>query len=103
MIVSRFVILSYLFAKEFGISQVHFVASVFARPLALIAFSSAALLVCRQVWPGGGWLQLVLVGFPFAIAYVALALWVVVQRDHRRFIFEKIADRWRGPKVAQER
>jgi O-antigen/teichoic acid export membrane protein len=103
MIVSRFAILSYLFSKEFGISQAHSLLEVFGRPLTLIGVSSAALLLCREWWPGTGWLQLAVVGFIFALAYAALALWFVVQREHRQFVFEKILDRWRGQPVTPER
>ena len=95
--------MSYLFSEEFGISQLHFLLDVFVRPLALIGVSSLALLLCRQVWPGTGWLQLVGVGFSFAVGYALLAFWFVVDREHRQLIFEKIANRRRGLDVEQQR
>jgi len=91
LIVSRCGVLSYLFAREFEVSQRGFLLDVFTRPLLLITASIGALLACRQ-WliPGRSWSQLFEVGIPFAAIYAALAFWLVVEPGHRELVLEKI-------------
>lgn len=101
MIVSRCLILSRLFAREFELSQVHFLRDVFAGPLLLMGGSVAALWVCRQWFIAGrSWGELLEVGFPYALVYTALAFWRIVAPEHRSFVWGKAVALWRQPREA---
>ena len=63
MAASRFVILSYLFTREFELSQLEFLWSIFRGPGLLMGCSVGALWLCREyLVPGRTWFQLISIG-----------------------------------------
>jgi O-antigen/teichoic acid export membrane protein len=97
MIASRSIMLSRLFAREFGVRQLTFLWDVFAWPLTLIAGSIAMLWASREwVLPGGSWPELAAAGLLHAAVYGALALWLVVEPEHRQYLRLKASEFWKG-------
>ena len=90
MVISRCLILSRLFAREFGLSQAAFLWSIFRRPMVLMGFSIGALWLCREfVAPGRTWFQLISTGVLFALVYAMLAFRFVLDPEHRDFVVTK--------------
>jgi O-antigen/teichoic acid export membrane protein len=95
MVISRCLILSGLFAREFGISQAEFLWSVFWRPGLLMSCSIGALWLCREfVAPGRTWLQLIATGASFALVYALLGFRFVIAAEHRDFVLAKALAQW---------
>jgi len=95
MAISRCLILSWLFAREFKLSQAHYLWSIFDRPMLLIGCSVAGLWAFREfVLPGRNLLQLISIGLLFALLYAAVAFWFVVRPEHRHFVLDKAMVRW---------
>jgi O-antigen/teichoic acid export membrane protein len=95
MIVSRTLVLSRLFAKEFELNQSAFLRDVFGRPLSLMAASIAALWICREwLLPGRGWVELIAAGLLYSTLYVAVAFWLVVKLEDRRYLLLKASQFW---------
>ncbi|HYU77781.1 MAG TPA: oligosaccharide flippase family protein [Vicinamibacterales bacterium] len=90
MIVSRAVVLSRLFAKEYELSQLDYVAAIYARPLALIIASTIALLLCREgLLAGSNWAELIAAGLLHLTIYVAAGFWLVIEPEHRKYLIER--------------
>jgi O-antigen/teichoic acid export membrane protein len=96
MAISRCLILSRIFAREFNLSQLHYLWSIFHRPLLLLAGSVGSLWACREFFlPGKTLFQLIAVGVVFALVYAALAFRFVIEPEHRQFVLAKARARWR--------
>jgi O-antigen/teichoic acid export membrane protein len=92
MIVSRTLVLSRLFAREFAVRQWVFLRAVYTRPLMLIAASITWLWASREwLLPGRSWRELIGVGLVHGMVYVPLALWLVVEPEHRQYLWLKAA------------
>jgi O-antigen/teichoic acid export membrane protein len=90
MVVSRCVILSYLFTRQFEISQVRFLWQVYWRPLLLMTATAGFLYVCRvALIPGRNWTELIAAGLAAGAVYGVGAWWLVVERDHRELVLAK--------------
>jgi O-antigen/teichoic acid export membrane protein len=95
MAISRFVILSYLFTREFKLSQLEFLWSIFCRPGLLMGGSVGALWLCREyLVPGRTWFELISVGLLLALVYVPLAFQFVLDKEHQDFILLKVRSKW---------
>jgi hypothetical protein len=107
MVISRCLILSYLFAREFQLSQVEFLWSIFRRPGLLIAASASGLWLCRNfVAPGRTWFQLISIGVLFALLYAALAFRFVIAPEHQDYVLERLRypfERFRARLAGQAR
>ena len=94
MVISRCLVLSRIFAREFKLSQVRYLWAIFHRPLLLMGISIGALYACREfVIPGKTWLQLIPTGIVFALLYAATGFRFVVEPEHRQFVLAKVASR----------
>ena len=98
MILTRCLLLSRLVCRELKMKQLVFLAEVFGRPLALLGISLAGLLAARRLLPAQPqWLPLIAIGVLYACLYVLLALWFVLEPEHRsqlwRYIQEKLSRR----------
>ena len=95
MVISRCLVLSRIFAREFNLSQANYLWKIFHRPLLLMGCSVGALWACREfVAPGRTWFQLISTGVVFASLYALLAFRFVVEREHRQFVLDKALARW---------
>jgi O-antigen/teichoic acid export membrane protein len=95
MAISRCLVLSRIFAREFSLSQVHYLWSIVRRPLLLIGCSVGGLLVLREfIVPGKTLFQLISIGVVFALLYATFAFRFVVEREHRQFVLAKALVRW---------
>ncbi len=96
MAISRCLILSKIFAREFNLSQVHYLWRIFQGPALLIGPSIAALWACREfVVPGKNMFQLIAVGIIFASIYALLAFRFVLNGEHRQIVLAKVTARWK--------
>ena len=95
MTISRCLVLSRLFAREFDLSQAHYLWAIFHRPLLLMGISIGGLWACREfVIPGKTLFQLISIGVVFALLYAAIGFRFVVEPEHRQFVLTKVVARW---------
>jgi O-antigen/teichoic acid export membrane protein len=95
MVISRCLVLSRIFAREFNLSQVRYLWSIFHRPLLLMVCSIGALWACREfVLPGRTLFQLISIGVVFALVYAAFGFRFVATPEHRQFVITKALARW---------
>jgi O-antigen/teichoic acid export membrane protein len=94
--------LSLIFCREFSLSPLPFLRSIYAVPLALAAADLALLWMVRRYWlPGNSWFELTLVGCLNTVCFTAVCLWTVAEPDHRQFLFDTVAQRWRALRAPQ--
>jgi len=87
--VARWFMLSHFFAKEFQIHQGRYLWDIFQKPLILIAASAGALSLLHRVWSGRTFLEIVLTLVAFAACYSTAALFFIVEKDQRAWLFAK--------------
>ena len=93
---NRCVNLSRIFAKEFKINQMAFLWRIYRMPMALAFLDVAGLwAIKRSLLPGRNWRELIAVGMAHAVMYCTAGFWLVLERDHRALILEKLQERWR--------
>jgi hypothetical protein len=84
MVLTRCLLLSHLVSRELNMQPLLFLAKVFGRPFALLGISLAGLLALRQLLPPEPrWPPLIATGILYSCLYSLLALWFVLEPEHR--------------------
>ena len=96
MIVSRGGVLSFLFAREMGISQAEYLRDVYLRPLLLMVVSIVGLRLLRSsISPAQSWRELLEIGVVYSAGYLGFAWWLVVGSAHRSLLLTKLLQSWK--------
>lgn len=92
MSISRFLILNYIFCKEFDLNPAAFLFGIVWRPYSMITVSVGILMFTRNnLFAGSRLIQILLVGSIYGVVYTSLAFYWVVEPEHRALVFNRIA------------
>jgi O-antigen/teichoic acid export membrane protein len=93
--ITRWFTLSFLFAKEFEISQLSYLWSIFRKPAVLMGASVVLLLLCQRfVWPGQSLQELFKTVVVFSVFYASGAFFLVIDKEQQQWILSKTTLLW---------
>jgi O-antigen/teichoic acid export membrane protein len=93
---NRCVNLSRIFTKEFKIDQMAFLWRIYWRPMTLGLLQAAGLWIIKSTFlPGRNLREVIAVGVAHTVIYCGAAFWLVLEKEHRALILQKLEEKWR--------
>lgn len=95
MIAVRGIYTSYIASQTIGVSMLSYLHRVYSWPtVAAVPAFFLAWMLKWTVIPGSSWFQIGLLGAILGVVYYAIAVFLCVEPDHRRLLFQELSNRW---------